>query len=244
MSEWLVLCTEETDSWVKRVFEKVPMVAWLNKAPGPTDLESKELVVEAFLANDLKAEALRAISACENWRGPVASRISDGSATQWAIRSGLGGRLVGFQDSPNSEDPPAVELFRGETTESEVLREIQGRFEGAGFLVFLCRDQAGGILPRVLASMINEAASMAYGGIAPVDRIDRMMRLGANFPMGPLEWADRIGLDRVLALLEAMQKELGPQYQPCPWIRRKVEAGQLGVKTGEGFYNYASGGAL
>ena len=78
MTEWLVLCTEETDSWVKRVFEKVPMVTWLNKAPGPRDLESKELVVEAFSANDLKTEALRAISACENWRGVVASRISDG----------------------------------------------------------------------------------------------------------------------------------------------------------------------
>jgi 3-hydroxybutyryl-CoA dehydrogenase len=69
-----------------------------------------------------------------------------------------------------------------------------------------------------------------------------MMRLGANFPMGPFEWADKIGLDRILTLLEGLTKEIGPLYQPCPWIRRKVEAGKLGRKSGEGFYIYPEGG--
>ena len=111
-------------------------------------------------------------------------------------------------------------------------------------MVVICKDMAGGILPRTLAAMINEAAYMVQSGIATIEEVDTMMRKGANFPLGPFEWADRIGLDRILALLEALCQELGPIYHPCPWIRRKVEAGCLGLVSGRGFYQYPKGGAL
>jgi len=86
--------------------------------------------------------------------------------------------------------------------------------------------------------MINEAIYVSMYGLAQMEDIDQMMRLGANFPMGPFEYADYLGLDRVLKTLEWLAEELGPQYRPCPLLRRKVEAGLLGKKTGKGFYEY------
>ncbi len=237
MSTWLCLSDSEKDSWIRRVL-KDERVEWLSDIPASKDLESRALLIEAFSDIEKKEEALKAIADCKTWTGPVASLMVERSATFWSVKSGLGGRLVCFQPSPNAETPPAVELFEAEITLNENLQSVESFFKEVDFNVFICRDQMGGILPRVLAGMINEAAYMAYSGIAPVEKIDRMMRLAANFPMGPFEWADKIGLDRLMTLLEALQKEFGPQYQPCPLIRRKVEGGNLGVKTGEGFYHY------
>ena len=238
MPEWLYLGEDQDDSLMKQAKEKGISVTWLDKIPDPKDLESKGFVVDSFAESDLKENALRAIVECKEWKGPVASRLETESATSWAIRSGLRERFVGFQRTPGS-----VELLKGEITGEEAIGYAQKSFSEIDLLVIICRDQTGGILPRVLASMINEAAYMAQSGIASVDKIDRIMSLGANFPMGPFEWADKIGLDRILTLLESLSKEFGPQYQPCPWIRRKVEAGKLGFKTGEGFYNYSEGDA-
>ena len=86
--------------------------------------------------------------------------------------------------------------------------------------------------------MINEAIYVYMYGLARMEDIDQMMRLGANFPMGPFEYADFLGLDRVLHTLEWLAEELGPHYRPCPLLRRKVEAGLLGKKTSTGFYIY------
>lgn len=242
MSEWLYLGSYPKDPLMKRVLERGASVMWVNKAPTPAEIQSRELVVEAFSEEELKREALEAIAHCEGWKGPVASLIGNGSATYWAAQSGLGGRFIGFRLCPSPDDIRSVELLRGEITDEAVLQKVQEAFERTGLVVVVCKDQAGGILPRVVASMINEAAYMVLYGIATVEEIDRMMRLGANFPMGPLEWADRIGLDHVLDTLEAMRQELGPHYYPCPWIRRKVEAGHLGVKAGQGFYRHEVGG--
>jgi len=242
MAKWLVLCSEEEDSWVRRVLKGRPVVGWINKVSQVGDLHSEKIVIAAFSDPDLQVQALRTIADHRGWDGPVAALLAGGSATLMAAKSGLGGRLVGFSPYPNAEDPPALELYQGETSGIEAINTLREAFEGFGIRVFICRDQAGGILPRVLASMVNEAARVAYEGIAPVEKIDKMMRLGANFPMGPFEWADKMGLDTVLNLLERMHAELGEKYRPHPWIRRKVESGKLGIKSGEGFYKYNSGG--
>jgi 3-hydroxybutyryl-CoA dehydrogenase len=244
MSGWLYLGPDQKDPWMKSVIEKNPAVMWLDRIPTSNDLKFKELVVEAFPEGDLKGEMLKALSQCKEWKGPVASLIERSSATYWAAQSKLEERLIGFRLCPSSDAPHSVELLRGEITKDEVLRVVQEALRELGFLVFICKDQAGGILPRVLAAMINEAAYMVFYGIATVEEIDRMMRLGANFPMGPFEWADRMGLDHIITILEVMSQELGPHYNPCPWIRRKVEAGQVGVKTGRGFYQHSAGGTL
>jgi 3-hydroxybutyryl-CoA dehydrogenase len=223
--------------------KKTERADFIEGVPSSGDLKDRELVIETFSETGRKEEVLKALAECKDWHGTVASLIERDSATYWAIQSGIGGRFVGFISAPGAGKGGSIELLRGEITDPGALDIAANAFRELELLVTVCRDQAGGILSRVLAGMINEAAIMAQNGIASVDKIDNMMRLAANFPMGPFEWADKIGLDRLLNLLENLTKEFGPIYQPCPMIRRKVEAGKLGVKTGEGFYNYAEGEA-
>jgi 3-hydroxybutyryl-CoA dehydrogenase len=110
--------------------------------------------------------------------------------------------------------------------------------EKVGITYIKSRDSAGSVLNRVLASMINEAIYIYSYGLAPLESIDQMMKLAANFPLGPFEYADEIGLDNILNLLTLLTKELGQKYRPCPLLIRKVEAGHLGKKSGRGFYEY------
>ena len=232
-----------TRSLLIEALRKADQVDFSSSPPVFTVLQSKELVIEAFSEGVRKEEALRAIAQCPQWQGTVASLVGNKSASYWAAWSGLGERFVGFYIAPGAGKSAAVELLKGKITGVKAIDCVESAFKDLDLLVTVCRDQAGGILTRVLAGMINEAAFVAQSGIAPVDKIDSMMRLAANFPIGPFEWADKIGLDQVLSLLETLSKELGHIYQPCPMIRRKVEAGKLGKKTGEGFYRYAGGDA-
>ena len=242
-SRWLYIGTGQEEFSLREALMRTKQVDFLDVPPTARDLESRELVIEVLPEAEQKRETLRAVSQCKEWQGTVASIIEKDSATFWALQSGLGKRFVGFLIPPGAGKNDAVELLKGEITCQEALDCAAKAFKEMDWHVTICRDQAGGILFRVLAGMINEAAFMAQSAVAPVDQIDRMMRLAANFPLGPFEWADRIGLDRLFALLETLSKEFGPIYQPCPMIRRKVEAGKLGQKTGEGFYKYCEGGA-
>lgn len=242
MTDCLYLTSNIRDAFMQQIAGSTCSVTRLDKIPAKGDLQSQHLVVESFSDEKLKLEALGAIAGFGHWDGPVASLLYRGSATEWAMRSGLGGRLVGFYACPSPEVIRSAELLAGETTRREALEQVKTFFADLGFSTIICKDRAGGILPRVLAAMINEAAQMVQLGIAPMEEIDQMMRLAANFPMGPFEWADQIGLDRVLATLEELSHEYGPLYHPCPWIRRKVEAGHCGKQSGQGFYQYASGG--
>jgi 3-hydroxybutyryl-CoA dehydrogenase len=213
---------------------------WLDTIPTPRHLSSKTIVIDFLPEDGGKRDALLTVALCSEWHGTVASMIEKNSAAHWALETGLGDRFVGFSMPPGAGKIPAVELYKGELTSPEAIDSAASTFKNMGWHVAICRDQAGGILSRVLAGMINEAAFMAQSNIASVDQIDRMMKLAANFPLGPFEWADRIGLDRLLSLLEMLAKEFGPIYQPCPMIRRKVDAGKLGRKTGEGFHVYSA----
>lgn len=243
MARWIYIGEDLEGTAFRERLKQTDGIFFLEGVPSAGDLGDADLVVEAFSDPGPKEEVLKTLAGYTEWRGPVASLIERDSATYWAIQSGIGGRLVGFIPAPGAGKNISVEILRGELTDPGALDQAAAAFKEMGLLVTVCRDQAGGILSRVLAGMINEAAVMAQSGVATADRIDNMMRLAANFPMGPFEWADRIGLDRLLDLLETLTKEFGPMYQPCPMIRRKVEAGKLGIKTGEGFYNYAGGEA-
>ena len=174
----------------------------------------------------------------------VAVEVFDQSTAAVAKATGLGSRMVGFIPGPSVGALKSVELLNGELTDSGRLALVGDTFRQLGLSVSVCRDQIGGILFRVVAATINEAAFLAESGLVSVEEVDRMMKGAANFPLGPLEWADRIGLDRVLSLLEALTRELGPGYRPCPWLRRKVEAGLIGVEAGRGFYTDYGQGAL
>ncbi len=238
MAQWICIGRglKGTQCW--DVLKQRDGVSFLEGPPSSGDLEGGELVIEASVGSDRKETVLKALADCGNWRGPVASLVERDSATHLATGSGIRESFVGFIAPSGAGKRGAIELLRGEITDTRAIDLAANAFKELGLVVTICRDQAGGILSRALASMINEAAVMAQNHVASLEKIDQMMRLAANFPMGPFEWADKIGLDRLLGLLETLTREFGPMYQPCPMIRRKVEAGKLGVKTGEGFYQY------
>ncbi len=239
-SQWLFIADgPDQSSLAAEVRAGAEQVEWQDTLPTSSDLEARTLVIDFLPESERKQNTLLAVARCSVWQGVVASVVERHSATYWALKSGLAERFVGFSMPPGAGKTAAVELLKGELTSPVAIDSAASAFKEMEWHVVICRDQAGGILNRVLAGMINEAAFMAQSNIASVDQIDRMMRLAANFPLGPFEWADRIGMDRLLSLLEILSEEFGPMYQACPMIRRKVEAGKLGRKTGEGFYVYS-----
>lgn len=164
--------------------------------------------------------------------------VLDQSVTKAASEVGYPQRVVGFSLYKLFPEKKFVEVISGEMTTNNAVAVARGFFEKLQFTVVISRDHPGYVLNRIVASMINEAIYVNMYGLAQMEDIDQMMCLGANFPMGPFEYADHLGLDRVLKILEWLAEELGPQYRPCPLLRRKVEAGLLGKKTGKGFYEY------
>jgi 3-hydroxybutyryl-CoA dehydrogenase len=133
-----------------------------------------------------------------------------------------------------------VELIRGQATSIEAMATASALCVRLGKTPVKAADYPGFIANRVLMPMINEAIYCVMEGVGTAEAIDTVMRLGMNHPMGPLTLADFIGLDVCLAILEVLHDGLGdPKYRPCPLLRRMVDAGWLGRKTGRGFYTYA-----
>jgi len=132
-----------------------------------------------------------------------------------------------------------VELIKGEKTSAEVVARTKEIAESLGKTVGVAEDYAGFVSNRVLMPMINEAAFALYEGVATRDDIDTIMKLGMNHPMGPLALADFIGIDVCVNILDYMHQQFGdPKFRCAPNMRRMVEAGKLGRKSGEGFYAY------
>ena len=132
-----------------------------------------------------------------------------------------------------------VEVIRGLATSDETFQATVELSEKMGKTPAVANDYPGFIANRILLPMINEAIFCLYQGVGTRESIDSVMRLGMNHPMGPLALADLIGLDTCLAILTTLHQGLGdPKYRPCPLLRRYVEAGWLGRKTGKGFYEY------
>ncbi len=214
-----------------------PSVTFLESADelGP-QLRDTDIIVQ-FVADGLELPHLTESDYIGKYKVWLIEVI-DQSVTRAAGRMGCSERIVGFSISKSFQERRFIEVIGGERTGSDAVTTARNLFERLQFTVVISKDHPGYILNRVVASMINEAIYVSMYGLAQMEDIDQMMRLGANFPMGPFEYADYLGLDRVLKTLEWLAEELGPQYRPCPLLRRKVEAGLLGKKTGKGFYEY------
>jgi 3-hydroxybutyryl-CoA dehydrogenase len=132
-----------------------------------------------------------------------------------------------------------VEIIRGFTTSEETFRITRELAQRLGKTPIEANDFPGFISNRILMPMINEAVYALYEGVGDAEAIDKVMTLGMKHPIGPLALADLIGLDTVLAILQVLQEGLGdPKYRPCPLLRKYVDAGYLGRKTGRGFFSY------
>lgn len=202
-----------------------------------------ELVIEAATENsDIKLAIFRELDRQASPKAILATNTSSISITRIANATKRSGKVIGMHFMNPVPVMKLVEVIRGYQTDSstvETIMEVCRKIEKVPVAV---NDYPGFVANRILMPMINEAIYTLHEQVAGVEEIDTVMKLGMAHPMGPLQLGDFIGLDVCLAILRVLHEGFGqPKYAPCPLLVNMVEAGNLGVKTGEGFYQYTAG---
>lgn len=202
-----------------------------------------ELVVEAATENiKLKLEIFKNISQAAPPNCILATNTSSISITQIAAVTNRAEQVIGMHFMNPVPVMKLVEIINGYATKKEVTETIVTLSKQLGKIPCVVNDYPGFIANRILMPMINEAIYSLFEGVAGVEEIDTVMKLGMAHPMGPLQLADFIGLDVCLAILRVLHDGFGnPKYAPCPLLVNMVTAGKLGAKSGEGFYVYTPG---
>ena len=207
----------------------------------PGSVADADLVVEAATENtDLKKQIFKDLDAHCQEKTILASNTSSISITEIAAVTNRPEKVIGMHFMNPVPIMKLVEVIRGYSTSDAVTQSILELSRDLGKTPTEVNDYPGFIANRILMPMINEAIESLFHGVAGVQEIDTVMRLGMGHPMGPLQLADFIGLDVCLSILEVLYEGLkNPKYAPCPLLVKMVTAGKLGVKSGEGFYDYS-----
>ena len=216
--------------------------AALNRIEGTTDLgalSAADLVVEAAVEEmDIKQDIFADLDAVTDEGVVLATNTSTLSITTIASATERPELVVGVHFMNPVPVMAGVEVVVGERTDPEAVALAHGFSESLGKETWESDDKPGFVSNRILMPWINEGIRAYDEGVATKEDIDRGMKLGTNVPMGPLELADHIGLDICLDATRTLHEELGDRYKPAYLLKRKVDAGHLGKKTGEGFYEY------
>lgn len=204
-------------------------------------VKNTDLVVEAATENiELKLKIFKQLDEEAPANAILASNTSSISITKIAAVTNRPEKVIGMHFMNPVPIMKLVEIIRGYTTSNEVTKTIMELSKNLNKVPVEVNDYPGFVANRILMPMLNEAIETLYNGVAGVYEIDTVMKLGMAHPMGPLQLADFIGLDVCLSILNVMYNGFKtPKYAPCPLLVNMVQAGKLGIKSGEGFYDYS-----
>jgi 3-hydroxybutyryl-CoA dehydrogenase len=220
--------------------DKEEILARIETTTELADLAEVDLVIEAIIEDmEIKQKVFAQLDEICKEETIIATNTSALSVTELATATERPDQVLGVHFFNPVPAMKLVELIRSITTSDETFAQVEEFIENIAKTPVEVEETPGFVVNRLLIPLLNEAAFLLQEGVASKEDIDTAMKLGANHPLGPLALADLIGLDVCLAIMETLHDELGePKYRPCPLLRKKVRANQLGQKTGKGFYSY------
>jgi len=246
LDKGMATITKNLDRMIsKEVIDGAKKEATLSNITTYTNLKEgvsdSDLVVEAATENlDIKLKIFKDLDEVCKAEAILATNTSSISITQIGAVTNRPEKVIGMHFMNPVPIMKLVEIIRGYSTSDEVTETIMGLSKKLGKTPTEVNDYPGFVANRILMPMINESIETLYNGVAGVEEIDTVMKLGMAHPMGPLQLADFIGLDVCLSILNVMYDGFkNPKYAPCPLLVNMVMAGKLGVKSGEGFYDYS-----